>query len=422
VVTDPTVDFQRPARLVARQGHALGAYVTEEVWPWSRGDRARLERAGLGRRGLRSPVDLRRLEPVRVEEMGDGRAFTLRPEPDRMSTLAPLPLRARWVWADLLGRRSRLVAEELDPRFKPVLWLRQGPLLVGYTSADLERLGDLGRRWLAAAGIRADDRLVLLGGIADELVPWQVWLGARAGGVATTLVRDPADPSSAALAPTALAGPLTGLVELARRSPPIEHLRTVLVTDALPTAAQRAGLRDLAGRPDTVAVCGVLAPAGVRAAWGQCRGGQVHTWPDAEVLEVLDPLTGAPAPPGEDGELTWSPIRWRGTTALRLATGVFGHLEVGPCPCCRRTTPRVVVLEVEPPFATVLDGHPDVVDWWAETAQEPLLVEVALRRGAGTGVVASLAGELGARVERVPPARIRRRRAAGGTRVVERSR
>jgi hypothetical protein len=346
--TDPLVDFERPARLADRQSRALARHVADEVHPWSRLDRARLDRAGLGARGLRGVEDLRRLPPVALGDLGDGATATLRPAPDRMRERGPAGLRARWWWADLTGRRARLVAEDLDPRFKPVLWLRQGQLLVGCTLADLDRLADVGRRWLAAAGIRADDRLVALGGLADDLGPWQTWLGCRAGGVASTVLRSAGDGSGidgalarelASLAPTAVAGTTADLLALAERGEPIRGLRTVLVPGELPGPRARALLVALGEDPSRVAVCGAWAPDGVRALWGECRGGHLHTWPDTEVVEVLDPLTHAPVPAGADGELVWTPIGWRGTAALRLATGAFGRLEPGPCPACRRTTP-----------------------------------------------------------------------------------
>jgi hypothetical protein len=173
--------------------------------------------------------------------------------------------------------------------------------------------------------------------------------------------------------------------------------------------------------PSRVAVCGAWAPDGVRALWGECRGGHLHTWPDTEVVEVLDPLTHAPVPAGADGELVWTPIGWRGTAALRLATGTFGRLEPGPCPACRRTTPRLAVLELDPPFAATLDAHADVVDWFAEVDDDDLRVEVALRRGASPELTGMLAAELGATVRRVPPGRLRQRREAAGARIVERA-
>jgi hypothetical protein len=429
--TDPLVDFERPARLADRQGRALARHVADEVHPWSRLDRARLDRAGLGARGLRGVEDLRRLPPVVLGDLGDGATATLRPAPDRMRVRGPAGLRARWWWGDLTGRRARLVAEDLDPRFKPVLWLRQGQLLVGCTLADLDRLADVGRRWLAAAGIRADDRLVLLGGLADDLGPWQTWLGCRAGGVASTVLRSAGDGSGiddalarelASMAPTAVAGTTADLLALAGAGEPVRGLRTVLVPGELPDPRDRALLMTLGEDPSRVAVCGAWAPDGVRALWGECRGGHLHTWPDTEVVEVLDPLTHAPVPAGADGELVWTPIGWRGTAALRLATGTFGRLEPGgPCPACRRTTPRLAVLELDPPFAATLDAHADVVDWFAEVDGDDLRVEVALRRGASPELMGMLAAELGATVRRAPPGRLRQRREAAGARIVERA-
>jgi len=115
---------------------------------------------------------------------------------------------------------------------------------------------------------------------------------------------------------------------------------TVLaITRAPLLASERAELEGAAGGQGTVVES--WAPPGVRALWAQCRGGEgVHTWPQAELVEVCAP-DGTPTLPGEEGELVWTGLGWRGTTFVRLATGVHGRLVEGPCEVCGRTTPRI---------------------------------------------------------------------------------
>jgi hypothetical protein len=109
------------------------------------------------------------------------------------------------------------------------------------------------------------------------------------------------------------------------------------------------------------------APPGVRALWSECRDGiDVHTWPTAEIIELIDPLLGSPLPPGADGELVWTPVGWMGSVVLRLRTGVYGCIDDTACVSCGRTSPRLRVVNALPPFARILDDHPGVASWQAE--------------------------------------------------------
>jgi hypothetical protein len=51
---------------------------------------------------------------------------------------------------------------------------------------------------------------------------------------------------------------------------------------------------------------------------------------------------------------------------LRLRTAAFGTLDESPCPTCGRTTPRLVLTAVEPPFTAMLSAHPGIAAWQVE--------------------------------------------------------
>ena len=58
-----------------------------------------------------------------------------------------------------------------------------------------------------------------------------------------------------------------------------------------------------------VAVRHLWGPADGRALWAECdEGSGLHTYPDLEVLEVLDPITGEPTE--VDGDLTVTTSGW----------------------------------------------------------------------------------------------------------------
>jgi hypothetical protein len=79
--------------------------------------------------------------------------------------------------------------------------------------------------------------------------------------------------------------------------------------------------------------------------------------------------------------VVYTPLGWKGTVILRLRTGVYGTLDDAPCVACGRTSPRLRLVPFLPPFATVLDDHPDVALWQAELRQvdgaEELIVFLA---------------------------------------------
>ena len=55
---------------------------------------------------------------------------------------------------------------------------------------------------------------------------------------------------------------------------------------------------------------------------------------EADLLfEIVDPVTGAPLPPGERGEIVFTTLTRRATPLIRYRTGDFSRFLPGPCPC-----------------------------------------------------------------------------------------
>jgi hypothetical protein len=221
----------------------------------------------------------------------------------------------------------------------------------------------------------------------------------------------------------------------------IEGVRLVLVVGTEPLAP--ADRLDLGARFPGAVVRTAWAPPGVRALWSECEGGELHTWPETELVEVLD-AAGRPSRPGAAGELVWTPIGWRGTVVLRLRTGIAGTLSSGACPGCGRTAPRIEATfeppgpspavdaveeiddvdeidEIELALGAVLDGEDLVADWVAAMpAPDVLVVHIAPIGGGRAGLEAELprlGRELGAdRVVVERPSRVAERRARAGGR------
>lgn len=369
----------------------IGRYLRDEVAAHSTSQRARLTAASGG------------AVPRTLDELERVRAITL----DDVDDPASIMLRPPWPRGE--GRRALKARKELQRRYKPVHWVVQAGVPLGSSVADLERLGRIGARWLAGSGVRADD--VVLGFLpaGPHLAYWQLVLGARELGVSTFHVPPvPRFSDAARLLPTVVVGRPADLARLLTvddgsdpRTDWRSRVRVVIAAGQPLDDGVRSRLQAVLSARGAV-VLWAWAPPGVRALWWECKGGiDLHTWPDAEVVQIADPLSGTSVPPGADGEIVWSALGWFGSVLVRLRTGVFGALDPGPCPACAQPGPRLQVNTGEPSFLRVLDRHPGVAAWQAELRVEDGYEEllVFLTPTAGTALpqlLAELDADLGA--------------------------
>lgn len=166
----------------------------------------------------------------------------------------------------------------------------------------------------------------------------------------------------------------------------LSSVTTVLVAGP-PDPRERSAIADaMAGiRGSRPVLLAVHVPDGHRLPWAECResGGRtgLHTYPDLEVVETIDPETGEQA--GQQGpyEVVLTQLGLRGTALLRWRTGdVADAVEEEACRSCGRTVPRVLglhggalvpqlMLRTGPQaadlraIASALSGRPDVKDW-----------------------------------------------------------
>jgi hypothetical protein len=360
-------EFEGGPRLRRGQDRALARYLRDHVAPFSafHGDVLR------GR-----PVDgraaLAELPLTRLDDVPDPADLVLRPTADRLASVPDRELRLQWWWARLRRRTAAFNREVLEPRYKPIHW-HLDKLPLAYTALDLERLAELGRSMLAMAGVGPSDVLVSVYPPGPDVGFWQLQLGARDAGVPSLFLgRDVAPEEVARLRPTVLCGRAGDLMRLLQGGRDagfsFAGLSTLLVIGEPLDPARRDRLAELGGRTDaSVAVVAAWAPPGVRSLWSECRDGiDVHTWPGAEIVELVDPLSGNAVPPGADGEMVWTPLGWMGSVVLRLRTGAYGCIDDTACVSCGRTSPRLRVVNSLPPFARILEDHPGVHAWQAE--------------------------------------------------------
>lgn len=363
-----TSDFLRPARLRAEQEKALADYLPGQVRAFSDHYRTVLQGVAWPRSGP-GTSDLARLPITEFDDLQAASALVLRPDAERIrqgGSSMRWGLRA----AELLGYRKTWGRRRIDPEYKPVHWTVDDGLLVGSSTMDLERLAEIGRRWLEAAGVRPGDTVVSVLPPGPTLGFWELQLGARKAGLSGLFL--PGVPSVgefAQLRPDVLAGNTDDLLRLligARgEQVDVHQLRTVLSVGAPMKERERRALQELAPR---AAVLQAWAPPGVRSLWFECRGGTgLHTQPGAELLEVVVPPDDHPARPDQYGDLVWTALGWRGTVLVRMRTGLLGRLDTSVCSACGRGSPRVRV----PVFIEVLEDAEDLAEWQVELATDP---------------------------------------------------
>jgi hypothetical protein len=112
----------------------------------------------------------------------------------------------------------------------------------------------------------------------------------------------------------------------------------------------------------------VWAPDGVLAAWAQCRGGAgLHTWPEHELIEIVDTTSGLPVVAGGAGEVIWTGTGWYSSALVRLQTGAIGEIvENEVCPACGRRSLRIEETAKPRGLVEILDGSPLVGGWVGE--------------------------------------------------------
>jgi phenylacetate-CoA ligase len=75
---------------------------------------------------------------------------------------------------------------------------------------------------------------------------------------------------------------------------------------------------------------------------GECTEGRqgLHVQEDHFLAEIIDPHSGEPLPPGQEGELVFTTLTKEALPMLRYRTGDLSALDVEPC-VCGRTTARM---------------------------------------------------------------------------------
>ena len=304
-------------------------------------------------------------------------------------------------------------AQLMDTEFLPVhyhftIGRTALPTPILYTAYDLRRIREAGRRLFELLELKREDMIINAFPFSPHLAFWMTYFAAEAAGVpalhtgggrilGTHRILEALERLKGTVL-TATPSYAYHLLRIAaREGRDFSRLQTLIMGgDRLP-AGLKEKIRELLGKvgAEQAAVASTYGFTEGRVAWGECRPSALskelssgyHLFPDMEIIEIVDPESGKRRGEGEDGEIVYTTLDWRGSVLLRFRTGdlVKGGVDMAPCPFCGRSVPRLgmeitrtsdykefeltklkgTLVDLNA-FYPLLSGHKDVLEWQLE--------------------------------------------------------
>ena len=283
------------------------------------------------------------------------------------------------------------------------------PCRIVYSPGDLDRLAYNDACGYVAAGMTPDDKVLLTCTIdrcfIAGLAYYQGVVKLGAAGIRNGLNTIPSHAEIVReLKPEAMVGVPSFLAKLGQYlvDNEIDH-RCIkrLVCIGEPIRTRKMELTPLGRKLDSFwpgAVHSTYASSEIVTSFTECSalcGG--HPPADLAVVEILDD-EGNRVPDGEVGEVTVTPLQVSGMPLVRFRTGDISFIIPGPCPCGRGTLRlgpilgrKAQMLKVRGTtlfpnaFFQVLDGIPEVLEYYLEVSGDALSDEVKVYAACAEG-------------------------------------
>ena len=358
------------AELREIQDRTLNTFVNRKLYPFSPHYRKLFDRHRIDPGKIKRAEDLQRIPFTSKEDLINALAtdpldFVLQPDEASIRRSASAAELARLACKKIFCGPER-VREDLEKEYKPIfLTVTTGttktPVSFLYTAHDLGRLHLYGRRLATILGCLPRDRALNLFPYAPHLAFWQgafvgfasdIFIFSTGGGkvfgtelTVQTLMK---------IKPNILIGTadfVYHILSAARESGcALEFVKSIVLGASRVPRGFKVKIAELMrsmGSPG-VRVLGTYGFTEARGAWTECPSPEgsssgYHLYPDQDIIEVIDPVSGRVVGEGEDGEVVYTSISGRGSCVLRYRTGdlVKGGITYAPCPHCGRTLPRL---------------------------------------------------------------------------------
>jgi phenylacetate-CoA ligase len=246
------------------------------------------------------------------------------------------------------------------------------PLVVGYAAPDVKLWLELLARLYTAAGITREDiiQLILPPGLANwrrDLQAGAEYLGASVIPPATLnfakelmVMRD--YKTSVLVTTPPLARHLLAVMARMDLTPAELSLRQALLV-ASPLSAEGRREIETGFQVKIATAYGITEVMGPGLAFSCGADGGLHFSADHFYPEIIDPLTGAPVPPGVPGELVITTLSTVAFPLVRFRSGDRTSLVTEPC-ACGRTLVRLgeITGRTDPIFSVGgIKVHPDQI-------------------------------------------------------------
>lgn len=302
---------------------------------------------------LSSKADLAPTEADRARP----RQFMLQPDEHLIKKYASKKKLAGLLIKKLLGRDAK---RSLEKEYKPIhLHFTTGrtalPTPFGYSATDLEILKESGERLLDVIAVPRDQVAINAFPYSPHLAFWLAYyafvkLGMtsiQTGGgkvMGTLKIIDAIERMKASLVVFIPGYGYHLLREAVSQKRDFSAVKYVVTGGERLSQGARDKIRELltelgAKEPQVYAT---YAMTEAKTAWIQCAENTgYHLYPDLEFFEVVD-KEGRRVKEGEEGELVYTALGWRGSVVVRYKTGdLCQGIDYGSCPVCGKTVPRI---------------------------------------------------------------------------------
>ena len=259
--------------------------------------RERLKQAGITPEQVRTMDDLRRLPCLTAQDLQDDYPFPLRSVPFEK-------IRRIHASSGTTGRRKVLC----------------------YSQKDLDDWADMFARCYEMAGLSVEDRVQIAVGYGAMSIP----IGPANTEIHCQML---VDMQSTVFCSTASMALLIA-EEIERRGIQKQvALKKIIFGAERHSQRMRQRVQEITGAEELFDIPGLteLYGPGVGLECSAHEG--IHYWADYYILEILDPETLEPVPPGETGEMVVTTLRKEATPLIRYRTRDLTRLLPEPCPC-----------------------------------------------------------------------------------------
>ncbi len=275
--------------------------------------RNRMDKAGVRPEDMRSLDDLKRLPFTTAQDLRSGYPFSLLAVPSEKVVRIHAS-------SGTTGKRK----------------------VICYTQKDIDDWANMFARCYEMAGLTRKDRVQIAVGYGLWTAGAGFQLGCERFGAMTVPVgpasRDMhcelmVDLQSTVFCCTASMGLLMA-EEIHRRNLRDKvFLRKVIFGAERHSAAMRRKIEEYFGVEECFDIPGLTELYGPGTGLECQKHEGIHYWADYYILEIIDPDTLEPAPPGETGEMVVTTLRKEAAPLIRYRTRDLTHLKPEPCSC-----------------------------------------------------------------------------------------